>query len=757
MSKLLVTCFIFCLMLLSGCGSDGVTGSKTELSSNANLIDLSLSTGTLSPTFSAAITSYNISPTTSSTISLTATLADLNASFTINGNTGVSDILSEPISLNVGDNIITVDVTAEDTTVSKTYSINVNRLAGLSNNANLIDLTTSNGSLSPGFTEGNVNYTVNVDNAITTTTLTATTSDSSAALTINGNNEVSNVESADISLNVGANAIEVVVTAADSATITTYSVTIIRASLIASNINLSNLDITETSLDQAFMAGSTPYTASTEFLITSVQITPTSVDSNTVITVNNVLVASGTLSQPISLLEGINDIRVKLTSADSLTQNTYIITVTRETANSFAQNAYIKSNFQSTQTFGGSIGSSDPGRAIAINGNTLAVGVIFDEFVVTTTTYDSAVYIFVRNSGSWTFQQRIMYNLGGSFGFTVDLHNDTLVVGDNIAARGIAPNRVNSGAVHVYTRDVETWSLEQIIEPDTLVNSIRFGSSVAIYGDTLAIGAPLQPFTIGAFTTFAGAVYIYTRSGTIWTQQVILRPENLGFANSFGTNVALYNDILVATSPEESSSATGVNIIGSNIAGTNTGAVYTFKGAGAEWTQEAYIKSEVLPMNLFGGSISLYGNLLAVTSTFESKVFLYSNASGSWVKHSEVQPAIVPLLGNIFASSVSIYKNTLVVGAKSNGTGATGINSDQTLSGLATSGAAYIFAFNGSVWTEQAFIKASNPGTGHRFGSSVAIYKDIAAIWSGENSGAVGVNGDQGSLGLNIGAVYLFD
>ncbi|APM39581.1 cadherin-like beta sandwich domain-containing protein [Clostridium kluyveri] len=185
-------------------------------SSDAALKSLTLSSGTLSPEFTGTATSYTAAVGNEVTsITVTPTVNEANASVTVNGSSP-----SQPVNLNVGDNIITVLVTAQDGT-TKTYTITVTRAA--SNDAALKSLTLSSGTLSPVFTGETTIYTASVGNEVTSITVTPTVNEANAAVTVNGN-PVSQA----VNLNVGANTINVVVTAQDGTT-NTYTVTVTRA------------------------------------------------------------------------------------------------------------------------------------------------------------------------------------------------------------------------------------------------------------------------------------------------------------------------------------------------------------------------------------------------------------------------------------------------------------------------------------------------------------------------------------------------
>ena len=313
-------------------------------SNNANLSALSFSAGTISPAFAAGTTSYSFSVangTTSTTV--TATKADANATLQVQVNGGGFSALtsgspSGSLALNVGANTVDVKVTAQDGTTIKTYSTTITRAA--SSNADLSAMSFSAGSISPAFAAGTTAYSFSVANGTTSTTVTATRADATATLQVQVNGGgftalTSGTPSSALSLNVGANTVDVKVTAQNGTTTKTYTTTITRAA--SSNADLSALSFSAGSISPAFAAGTTAYSFSVANGTTSTTVTATRADANATLQVQvngggfNPL-TSGSPSGNLGLNLGANTVDVKVTAQDGTTTKTYTTTITRQAA-----------------------------------------------------------------------------------------------------------------------------------------------------------------------------------------------------------------------------------------------------------------------------------------------------------------------------------------------------------------------------------------------------------------------------------------
>ena len=373
------------------------------ISTNANLSALTISSGTLSPSFASGTTAYTASVSNGTTsVTVTPTVSDANATIQARVNGGsyasvTSGSASSSLSLNVGSNTIDVTVTAQDGSTTKTYTITVTRAA--STNADLSALTISSGTLSPSFVSGTTAYTASVSNATTSVTVTPTKSDANAAIQVRVNggsyaSVTSGSASSSLSLNVGSNTIDITVTAEDGSTTKTYTITVTRAG--SSNADLSALSSTAGSFAETFASSTTAYTVSVSNATTSVTVTPTKSDANATIQVRvnggtYATVTSGSASGALSLNVGANTIDVTVTAQDGTTTKTYTITVTRAAST----NADLSALSSTAGSFAETFASSTTAYTVSVSNGTTSV-------TVTPTKSDANATIQVRvNGGSY--------------------------------------------------------------------------------------------------------------------------------------------------------------------------------------------------------------------------------------------------------------------------------------------------------------------------------------------------------------------
>ena len=445
-------------------------------------------------------------------------------------------------------------------------------------------------------------------------------------------------------------------------------------------------------------------------------------------------------------------------------------------------------------------GVDEFGSSVALSGDTLAIGAWKEGSAgkgvngsqnerTVPGQRSGAVYVFTRNkAGHWSQQAYLKPSntqMGEQFGVSVALAGDTLAVGAPGEASNGDPTNNNvpaSGAVYVFTRTSGVWNQQAYVKASNIGQNDNFGVSVALDGDTLAVGAwgeasangdPNNNNALGS-----GAVYVFTRASDLWSQQAYVKASNIGQNDRFGWSVALAGDTLAVGAPLEDSNAKDINTDNqADNSATDSGAVYVFtRNMAREWHQQAYVKaSNTGALANFGWSVALAGDTLAVGAQGENSlngsqagggqrngaVYVFTRASEVWsqqayVKASNSEP------DDEFGFSVALAGDTLAVGAHFEDGGAKGVNGKQDLiggtSGRSNSGAVYVFTRSGMNWSQQAYVKASNTGSGDQFGFSVALASDTLAVGAlSESSDAKGVNGDQTNKNAqDSGAGYVY-
>ncbi|MBB6634695.1 cadherin-like beta sandwich domain-containing protein [Cohnella thailandensis] len=294
-------------------------------SSNADLSDLSASNISLTPVFNAGTTSYSASVANEvASVDLTPTLADSTASVTVNGS-AVANGTAATVELDVGVNDIAVEVTAENGTTKKTYTVTITRAE--SSNADLSGLELNAGELNPAFEPAKTEYVVSVGNSVASMEMKPTVADSTASVAIEGA-EVPGGSTSSVPLAVGANEIEIVVTAQDG-TEKTYKLTVTRAK--SSNANLSGLELDEGELSPTFDPSKTEYAVSVGNDVSGVELMATVADSTATLTIDGEAVTSGS-SRAVPLIVGPNEVEIVVTAQDG-TKKIYTVTVTRAESN----------------------------------------------------------------------------------------------------------------------------------------------------------------------------------------------------------------------------------------------------------------------------------------------------------------------------------------------------------------------------------------------------------------------------------------
>ncbi len=239
----------------------------------------------------------------------------------------------------------------------------------------------------------------------------------------------------------------------------------------------------------------------------------------------------------------------------------------------------------------------------------------------------------------------------------------------------------------------------------------RFGSAVALSGDTALVGAGIA-YTEGAIS---GAVYVFVRNGTDWSQQGKLLASDAASGDQFGVAVALSGDTAL------------VGASGNDGAGENSGSAYVFVRSGTDWSQQAkLLASDGAANDQFGAAVALSGDTVLVgvalpyvgfPTSKSGSAYVFVRSGTTWAQQAKLV-ADDAAAGDQFGAAVALSGSTALIGAR---------NDDDAGS---NSGSAYVFVRSGTTWTQQAKLVASavEAESGSEFGVAVALSGDTALV-----------------------------
>lgn len=345
--------------------------------------------------------------------------------------------------------------------------------------------------------------------------------------------------------------------------------------------------------------------------------------------------------------------------------------------------------------------TSDPGSAVAVSsdGSTVLIGAPCDGGCT------GAVWVFTRSGTTWKEQTKIVPTDVGQYGgaefgssVAVSADGNTAVIG------GPSDNTLGAypaGAMWVYVRSGSTWSEQQKIVPSDAVATDGWGVGYAV-----AVSADGNT----ALTASAGndAAWVYTRSGGTWTKQ-----QELGVG---GTNYS------VALSGDGDTAIIGLPN------DPSPGAAFVYTRSGSTWTQQ----KEIVPTDatppppppppvtcggvcnsLFGWSVSLSSNgnaalIGGIHDGTTGAAWVYTRSGTSWTEQKKIVPTDEGSTSDEFGFSASMSSagGTLLIG----GTDRTG----------KVQGAAWAYKNSAGSWTEQK-ISPADAGTTTQIGFSVAL------------------------------------
>jgi hypothetical protein len=316
----------------------------------------------------------------------------------------------------------------------------------------------------------------------------------------------------------------------------------------------------------------------------------------------------------------------------------------------------------------------------------------------------------------WIQQAKLTASDGAThdfFGWTVAVSGSTAVIGS--PGPGFTTTTY-AGAVYVFAKSGGIWSQQAELTASDAAASERFGWSVAVDENTstVVVGAPNH--TVGSHHG-RGAAYVFVKSGGTWKQQAELTASDGAAGNHFGISVAVSGSTIVVGSPSQR--------VGSNLA---QGAAYVFVKSGGTWKQQAELTSSDGAANdHFGTSVAVDESTAALVGAHHHTVgsnasqgaaYAFVNSGGTWSQQAELTSSD-GAADNYFGCSVAISGSTAVVGSPGPDFAGNPCGGTSTIRTYA--GAAYVFVLSGTTWSQQAELTASDGAPEDNFGISVAV------------------------------------
>jgi hypothetical protein len=261
------------------------------------------------------------------------------------------------------------------------------------------------------------------------------------------------------------------------------------------------------------------------------------------------------------------------------------------------------------------------GASVAMDGNTIAVS------------GSTQVMVFTESAGVWSLQQTVTG--GGHGGYPHNFPDVLAISGDTIvvAAR-------QSNFVDILVRSGSTWTKQQTLSVNMYGYPPSFGTSLSVAGNTLVVGSPYE-------VSGEGRTYVYSRSGTVWTQNQVIAPSP-GYA-LFGNSVALSGGTILVGAPQ-------VLPAGAAFVYTLNGSTYTY--------QQTLTSPLAWASSRLGVSVALDGDTAVTTTDYSygsaSPSFLFYRSGGVWYESIKLLPVTSGSLG-YFGHDVTVAGNHVLI------------------------------------------------------------------------------------------------
>jgi cysteine-rich repeat protein len=336
-----------------------------------------------------------------------------------------------------------------------------------------------------------------------------------------------------------------------------------------------------------------------------------------------------------------------------------------------------------------------------------------------------AAYIYIRGPARWVERAKLVAGdaaSGDMFGNSTDISGSFAIVGANQDD----DDGNNSGAAYIFHSEGAVWPEQAKLTAGDAAGGDQFGWSVAISGDYAIVGAPYNSDAGYA----SGSAYIFVRQGINWVQQAKLTASNATAVDQFGFSVTIDGEYAVVAAPSNSS------------AGADAGAVYVFHRSGTNWLEQPMIVAgDAVSDGGFGADLAINAGHMLIGSRANGAYFYSLDDNNtpadpnddSWVFEQKLT-ASDGWDGDRYGTAVAISGTLAVVGAFGNADAGP------------SSGSAYLYQWDGAVWTNEEKLTPADLAESDSFGFSVGVGPTHVFVGSYKDD-------DRGS---ESGSAYLF-
>ncbi len=299
------------------------------------------------------------------------------------------------------------------------------------------------------------------------------------------------------------------------------------------------------------------------------------------------------------------------------------------------------------------------GVRVALSGDTAVIPADADDSDVNGVDSGS-VYVFIRSGTTWTQQAKLTASDGAAvdlFGYSVALSGDTALFGARFDDDDV--NGVDSGSAYVFIRSGTTWSQQVKLTAADVAAGDEFGYSVALFGDTAVITADADDDDVNGVDS--GSAYVFTRSGTAWSQQAKLTAADSAAGDMFGVRVALSGDTALIGARFDDDD------------GVDSGSAYVFTRTGTAWSQQAKLTAaDSAAGDWFGYSVALSSDTALIGAHFNDydvdgvdsgSAYIFKRSGTTWSQQAKLTAADATA-GDQFGGRVALSGDTALIGAR---------------------------------------------------------------------------------------------